>query len=53
MSHEDVEEAAVLGVERDEWGEIPVAFAVCGAGASATELDIICIQNRLDYLKEG
>jgi acyl-CoA synthetase (AMP-forming)/AMP-acid ligase II len=32
MQHDDVEEAAVIGVESDRWGETPVGFVTAKPG---------------------
>jgi len=38
MAHEDVSEAAVVGVSHEKWGERPVAFVVPGDGADRAAL---------------
>ncbi|MGA8259165.1 MAG: AMP-binding protein [Arenicellales bacterium] len=40
-SHPTVLEAAVAGVNHDEWGEIPVAVVVCRSGADTTVRDLM------------
>lgn len=38
--HEDVLQAAVIGIPDDSRGEAPVAFVLCRDGATATEIDL-------------
>jgi long-chain acyl-CoA synthetase len=38
--HEDVMEAAVVGMPSEEWGETPVAFVVCRADAATTAAEL-------------
>jgi fatty-acyl-CoA synthase len=42
--HDGVEEAAVIGVEDDEWGERVVAYVI-GDGLDAETLDEFCLNN--------
>jgi len=39
--HSKIEEAAVIGVPDDEWGEVPMCVVVLKEGEAATEEDII------------
>jgi acyl-CoA synthetase (AMP-forming)/AMP-acid ligase II len=38
--HESIDEAAVVGVDDEEWGQRLKAFVVCGDGKSVTEDDL-------------
>ena len=40
LSHAAVQEAAVVGIAHEKWGEAPHAFVVLKAGASATEAEL-------------
>jgi fatty-acyl-CoA synthase len=40
LRHEAVQEAAVVGVPHEQWGEAPHAFVVLKAGAAATEEEL-------------
>ena len=40
LRHPAVQEAAVVGLPDDRWGEAPHAFVVLKNGASATESDL-------------
>ncbi|MED4878874.1 2-succinylbenzoate-CoA ligase, partial [Anoxybacillus geothermalis] len=37
LSHPDVEEAGVTGIDDDTWGQVPCAFVVLKKGAAADE----------------
>jgi acyl-CoA synthetase (AMP-forming)/AMP-acid ligase II len=39
--HDNVLEAAVVGMHSEEWGEIPVAFVVVNSGEHLTETDLL------------
>jgi fatty-acyl-CoA synthase len=41
MRHPAVQEAAIVGLPDEKWGETPHAFVVLREGASASEADII------------
>jgi fatty-acyl-CoA synthase len=41
LRHPAVQEAAVVGLPHEKWGEVPHAFVVLRAGATATEQEII------------
>ena len=41
LRHPAVQEAAIVGIPDDRWGEVPVAFVVLREGASATEAELI------------
>jgi fatty-acyl-CoA synthase len=41
LRHPAVQEAAVVGLPHEKWGEVPHAFVVLRAGATATEEEII------------
>ncbi|QLD85136.1 long-chain fatty acid--CoA ligase [Natronomonas halophila] len=52
MAHDDIAEAAVVGVPHERWQERPVAFVVPGEGADETTLeDEIMDMLREDYPK--
>jgi len=52
IEHQDIAEAAVVGVPDPDWGEVPVAFVapVAGAKLSADEVLRFCV-SRLDNYK--
>lgn len=41
LSHEAVNEAGVVGMDDERWGQVPVAFVVCEAGSLVTEAELI------------
>jgi long-chain acyl-CoA synthetase len=47
LQHPDVAEVSVIGQRDDEWGEVPVAFAVADRGATLDpeELDRFCLDH--------
>jgi fatty-acyl-CoA synthase len=52
LRHPAVQEAAIVGLPHDKWGEAPHAFVVLRDGASATELEIIAFsRDRLAHFK--
>lgn len=48
--HPNVEETAVVGIDDDEWGEVPKAFVVADGDLTAADLDDHCV--RSDALEE-
>jgi fatty-acyl-CoA synthase len=40
LTHQAIQEAAVVGIPHEKWGEAPHAFVVLKAGAAATEGDL-------------
>ncbi len=52
LRHPAVQEAAIVGLPHDRWGEAPHAFVVLADGASATEEELIAfIRDRLAHFK--
>jgi len=52
LRHLAVQEAAIVGMPDDRWGEVPVAFVVLREGASATEAELIAFaRERLAHFK--
>ena len=52
LRHPAVQEAAIVGMPDDRWGEVPVAFVVPREGASATEAELIAFaRERLAHFK--
>ncbi len=52
LRHPAVQEAAIVGMPDDRWGEVPVAFVVLREGASATEAELIAFaRERLAHFK--
>ena len=40
LTHPSIQEAAVVGIPHEKWGEAPHAFVVLKAGAAATEAEL-------------
>jgi len=52
LRHPAVQEAAIVGLHDDKWGETPHAFVVLRAGATVTEADVIAfVRDRLAHFK--
>ena len=52
LRHPAVQEAAIVGLPHDKWGEAPHAYVVLKAGASATEPELIAYtRDRLAHFK--
>jgi acyl-coenzyme A synthetase/AMP-(fatty) acid ligase len=52
LRHPSVQEAAVVGVPHERWGEAPHAFVVLRSEASATEQELIqFLRDRLAHFK--
>src|SRR6266705_2207794 len=52
LRHPAVQEAAIVGLAHERWGEAPHAFVVLREGASATEEEIIAFaRDRLAHFK--
>jgi fatty-acyl-CoA synthase len=52
LRHPSVQEAAVVGVPHEKWGEAPHAFVVLRPGGSATEQELIqFLRDRLAHFK--
>ena len=52
LRHPSVQEAAVVGMPHEKWGEAPHAFVVLRPDASATEAEIIqFLRGRLAHFK--
>jgi fatty-acyl-CoA synthase len=52
LRHPSVQEAAIVGLPHDKWGEAPVAFIVLRDGTSATEEELIAFaRDRLAHFK--
>ena len=52
LRHPAVQEAAIVGMPDERWGEVPVAFVVLREGASATEAELIAFaRERLAHFK--
>lgn len=47
LLHEGLTECSVIGVEHEEWGEVPVAFIV--GNAAAGDLDSLCLDHLARY----
>ncbi len=52
LRHPEVQEAAIVGLPHEKWGETPHAFVVLREGGSATEEDVIAFaRERLAHFK--
>jgi len=52
LRHPSVQEAAIVGLPHEKWGEAPHAFVVLKAGAEATEEELIQLtRERLAHFK--
>jgi fatty-acyl-CoA synthase len=52
LRHPAVQEAAIVGLPHEKWGEAPHAFVVLKAGAAATEAELIAhTRDRLAHFK--
>jgi fatty-acyl-CoA synthase len=52
LRHPAVQEAAIVGLPHERWGEAPHAFVVLAAGGSTTEAELIAfIRDRLAHFK--
>jgi fatty-acyl-CoA synthase len=52
LRHPAVQEAAIVGLPHEKWGEAPYAFVVLREGASATDAELIAfIRDRLAHFK--
>jgi fatty-acyl-CoA synthase len=52
LRHPAVQEAAIVGLPHERWGEAPHAFVVLAEGASATEAELIAFtRDRLAHFK--
>jgi len=52
LRHPAVQEAAIVGLHDDKWGETPHAFVVLRAGATATEAEMVAfIRDHLAHFK--
>jgi acyl-coenzyme A synthetase/AMP-(fatty) acid ligase len=52
LQHASVQEAAVVGMPHEKWGEAPHAFIVLRAGAAATEAELRAfVRERLAHFK--
>jgi fatty-acyl-CoA synthase len=52
LRHPSVQEAAIVGLPHEKWGEAPHAYVVLKAGASATEPELIAYtRDRLAHFK--
>ena len=52
LRHPAVQEAAIVGLPHEKWGEAPFAYVVLKSGASATEADLIAFtRERLAHFK--
>ncbi|MBO4247452.1 acyl--CoA ligase [Halomicrobium sp. IBSBa] len=44
-AHSAVEETTVVGIDHDEWGEVPKAYVVADTDVTADELEQHCVEN--------
>jgi fatty-acyl-CoA synthase len=52
LRHPAVQEAAIVGLQHEKWGEAPYAFVVLREGADATEAELIAFtRDRLAHFK--
>src|SRR6266700_4103428 len=52
LRHPAVEEAAIVGLQHEKWGEAPYAYVVLKPGAKATEAELIAFtRDRLAHFK--
>jgi fatty-acyl-CoA synthase len=52
LRHPAVQEAAIVGLKHERWGEAPHAFVVLADGGSATEAELIAfVRDRLAHFK--